>query len=200
MRHQRRTHRGHAVRRLARRPAPPAPRRAITLALTALVALALNRALATYADGVHWPWATPDDWITTAALSFIGAGIILHVGIGLRWPFALKIKEEPMSPEEPTNPAVRRLVAAINSGDRDAFLAALTPDATLTDDGNPRSLTDWIDREIFSAHGHLTIEREDGHGFHLLARYRNDTWGEMSTYWRFQVAGDKISRIDTGQA
>lgn len=34
----------------------------------------------------------------------------------------------------------------------------------------------------------------------LLARYRNDTWGEMSTFWRFQVSGDKITRIDTGQA
>ncbi len=34
------------------------------------------------------PRATPDEWITTAALSFIGAGIISHVGIGLRWPFA----------------------------------------------------------------------------------------------------------------
>ena len=54
-----------------------------------------------------------------------------------------------MSPEEPSNPAVRKLVAAINNGDRDAFLATLTPDATLTDDGNPRSLTDWIDSEIF---------------------------------------------------
>ncbi|HEY2312810.1 MAG TPA: hypothetical protein VGH96_04300 [Streptosporangiaceae bacterium] len=67
----------------------PAPGRVLTLALTAVVALALNRALAAYADGVHWTRATPDDWITTAALSFIGAGIILHVGIGLRWPFAL---------------------------------------------------------------------------------------------------------------
>jgi hypothetical protein len=105
-----------------------------------------------------------------------------------------------MSPEEPTNPAVRKLVAAINNGDRDAFLATLTPDATLTDDGHPRSLTDWIDREIFSAHGHMTIEREEEHGLHLLARYRNDTWGEMSTYWRFQMTGNKISRIDTGQA
>ena len=54
------------------------------------MALALNRALAAYADGVRWIKATPDDWITTAALSFIGAGIILHVGIGLRWPFAQK--------------------------------------------------------------------------------------------------------------
>jgi hypothetical protein len=101
-----------------------------------------------------------------------------------------------MSPEKPTNPAVRRLVAAIDSGDRDAFLAALTPDATLTDDGNnPRSLTDWIDRQIFSVHGHLTIEREEGHGLHLLARYRNDNLGEMSTYWRFQVAGTRSAAL-----
>jgi hypothetical protein len=64
------------------------PGRALTLVLTALVALALDRALAAYAGSVHWVKATPDDWITTAALSFLGAGIILHVGIGLRWPFA----------------------------------------------------------------------------------------------------------------
>ena len=76
----------------------PGPGRALTLALTALVALALNRALAVYADGVHWTRATPDDWITTAALSFIGAGIILHVGIGLRWPFALKTTKTSSAP------------------------------------------------------------------------------------------------------
>jgi hypothetical protein len=65
----------------------PASGRVLTLALTALVAVALDRALAGYARTVHWTRATPDAWVTTAALSFIGAGIILHVGIGLRWPF-----------------------------------------------------------------------------------------------------------------
>jgi hypothetical protein len=73
---------------------PPAPGRVLTLALTALVALALDRALAAYAGSVRWTRATPDEWLTTAALSFIGAGIILHVGIGLRWPFARKTMEE----------------------------------------------------------------------------------------------------------
>ena len=73
---------------------PPAPARALTLALTALVALALDRALASYADSIRWTRATPNEWITTAALSFIGAGIILHVGIGLRWPFARKATQE----------------------------------------------------------------------------------------------------------
>jgi len=104
-----------------------------------------------------------------------------------------------MTSQEPSNPVVRRLVAAINDSDRDAFLATLTPNATLTDDGNPRSLRDRIDREIFSAHGHINVEHEEENGLHLRAGYRNDTWGEMSTYWRFQVTGDKISRIDTGQ-
>ena len=84
-----------------------------------------------------------------------------------------------MTSREPSNPAVHRLVAAINDGDRDAFPATLTPDATLTDDGNPRSLRDWIDREIFSARGHMNVEREKEDGLYLLARYRNDTWGEM---------------------
>jgi hypothetical protein len=72
----------------------PAQGRALTLALTALAALALNRALAAYASSVHWTRASPDDWITTAALSFAGAGIILHTGIGLRWPFSRKTTED----------------------------------------------------------------------------------------------------------
>jgi hypothetical protein len=66
----------------------PAAGRALTLALTAVVALVLYRALAAYADGVRWIRAAPDDWIASASLSFAGAGIILHVGVGLRWPFA----------------------------------------------------------------------------------------------------------------
>jgi hypothetical protein len=74
----------------------PAASRALTLALTALTAFALHRVLASYADGVPWTRATPDEWITTAALSYAAAvGIILHVGIGLRWPFALKTGHVP---------------------------------------------------------------------------------------------------------
>ena len=71
---------------------PPAPGRLLTLLLTAIVAVALDRALAAYANGVTWIRATPEDWVTTAALSFLGAGIIAHVAVGLRWPFALKTK------------------------------------------------------------------------------------------------------------
>jgi hypothetical protein len=71
------------------------PARALILVLTAAVAIALDRALAGYAGSVHWVRVTPDDWVTTASLSFIGASIILHVGIGLRWPFAAATRTPP---------------------------------------------------------------------------------------------------------
>jgi hypothetical protein len=57
-----------------------------------------------------------------------------------------------------------------------------------------------VGRRRYSARGHMNVEREEEDGLYLLARYRNDTWGEMPTFWRFHVTGDKISRIDTGQA
>ena len=65
-----------------------------------------------------------------------------------------------MTSPESSNPVVHRLVAAINDGDRDAFVATLTPHATLTDDGNPRSLHGRIDCEIFLAHGHMNVEHD----------------------------------------
>jgi hypothetical protein len=73
----------------------PAADRVLTLTLVAVVALVLYGALAAYADGAGWIRATPVDWITSAALSFAGAGIILHIGIGLRWPFAATATRDP---------------------------------------------------------------------------------------------------------
>jgi hypothetical protein len=34
------------------------------------------------------------------------------------------------------DPVVRKFVEAVNAGDRDAFFALLTPDATMSDDGS----------------------------------------------------------------
>ncbi|BFO18741.1 hypothetical protein SHKM778_51290 [Streptomyces sp. KM77-8] len=100
-----------------------------------------------------------------------------------------------------SDPAVRAFVTAVNNHDREGFLALLTPDATMADDGSERDLADWIDREIFSCHGHMEVDNESAAGRRLLARYSNDTWGEMRTRWNFTVADDgRISRFETGQA
>ena len=102
--------------------------------------------------------------------------------------------------DDVTDPAVRALIDAVNAGDRDAFFAALTPDATMSDDGTERDLAQWVDREIFPVNGHFEVESASDGGRSLIANYRNDTWGEMRTSWRFSVFGDRISRFETGQA
>jgi hypothetical protein len=91
--------------------------------------------------------------------------------------------------------------AAVNAHDLEAFRELLAPDATMADDGDDRDLDQWIDREIFSSNGHMEVENESNGGRALIARYRNDTWGEMRTRWDFTVDEDgRIARFETGQA
>ncbi|MFJ9351036.1 nuclear transport factor 2 family protein [Streptomyces sp. NPDC101237] len=99
-----------------------------------------------------------------------------------------------------SDPAVRAFVAAVNAGDKQAFAAALAPGATMSDDGSDRDLNDWAEREVFSSHGHMDVESESDGGRSLVASYRNDTWGEMRTAWRFTVSSGRVSRFETGQA
>jgi hypothetical protein len=115
-----------------------------------------------------------------------------------------------MAPEAPegdamtveiTDPAVRRLVDAINAGDRDAFFDALAPDASMSDDGTDRDLAEWVDREIFSPNGRMRVDEAEDDGRSLRATFENDTWGAMRTAWRFDVTEDgRVGRFETGQA
>jgi hypothetical protein len=72
----------------------PGAGRMVTLVFTAAVAVGLNRALAGYADSVHWVRATANDWVTVAGLAFGAVGIILHVAIGQRWPLSPTVADE----------------------------------------------------------------------------------------------------------
>lgn len=101
---------------------------------------------------------------------------------------------------ELTDPAVAGFVAAINAGDREAFFAALTADATMSDDGTDRALRAWADSEIFSSNGRMDVEDVSADGRTLTATYTNSTWGSMRTRWVFTVTGGRISRFETGQA
>ncbi|MFI1535755.1 nuclear transport factor 2 family protein [Streptomyces anandii] len=100
-----------------------------------------------------------------------------------------------------SDPAVRAFVTAVNAHDREGFMQLLAPGATMSDDGSDRDLAEWIEDEIFATHGHLEVDNESSGGLALIARYRNDTWGEMRTRWNFVVADDgRITRFETRQA
>ncbi|MCX4627859.1 nuclear transport factor 2 family protein [Streptomyces sp. NBC_01443] len=106
-----------------------------------------------------------------------------------------------IAPNQLSDPTVRAFVAAVNAGDPNAFRAVLTEGATMSDDGSDRDVAQWAEKEIFASDGHMDIETESDGGRALVVNYRNDTWGEMRTKWRFTVTGDgRISRFETGQA
>src|SRR5262245_22274097 len=101
---------------------------------------------------------------------------------------------------ELADPVVRRLVEAVNGGDRDGFFAMLTEGATMSDDGSERDLTEWVDREIFIADGRMEVESQSDDGRSLVVNYTNSTYGLMRTHWEFVIEGEKVARFETGQA
>ncbi len=129
-----------------------------------------------------------------------GCSLVGH----MRTPRRTPDQEAPVTiaPANLSDPVVGAFVTAVNAHDKDAFLALLTADATMVDDGSERDLAQWIDKEIFDSGGHMNVQSESSNGQALVVDYRNDTWGEMRTRWYFTIApgGGKISRFETGQA
>jgi hypothetical protein len=73
---------------MPRSPDHPARERAVTVGVVALVGAGLYAALTAIAHQAHWTTATSEEWVAYAGLNAIGLGVILHVAIGRRWPFA----------------------------------------------------------------------------------------------------------------
>jgi hypothetical protein len=67
---------------------PPARARAANAAVVVLAAAVLYAGLQALAHAAGWSRAEPEEWTAHATLNAIGAGILLHVAIGRRWPFA----------------------------------------------------------------------------------------------------------------
>jgi hypothetical protein len=66
----------------------PARERLMTLAVVTVLSAGLYAGLTALGHVARWTTARPTEWVTYAGLNAIGLGVILHVGIGRRWPFA----------------------------------------------------------------------------------------------------------------
>lgn len=99
-----------------------------------------------------------------------------------------------------TNPTVRSAIEALQKGDRQAWASLFEPDATLYDDGSPRSLATFTQGAL--GHERFTsIDRVENRGLDLTGRFHSEKWGNFRTYFRFQLSpSGKINRLDIGQA
>lgn len=100
-----------------------------------------------------------------------------------------------------SHPLVRQAVNAMNSGDRNAWFAAFTKDATLTDDGNKEDFVAWSDHELFGkGKGRLTeVESEQDGGLTLIGTFESTEWGSFRTFFRFHERAGKLTGLDVGQ-
>jgi len=98
------------------------------------------------------------------------------------------------------NPTVRAAIEALQKGDKQAWAALFEPDATLYDDGNPRSLMKFT-HEALGHDRFRSIDLVENQGLDLTGGLHSDQWGDFRTYFRFRVSSTgKIKRLDIGQA
>ncbi len=97
-------------------------------------------------------------------------------------------------------PAVDAVIAAINRGDSDAFLAAFADDGAVDDSGSIYSgyheIAEWNAREFIGAGGHLTVKKTE------RSRERIVVTGDWKSSFltgpsrmEFSVRGDKVSLL-----
>jgi hypothetical protein len=101
---------------------------------------------------------------------------------------------------ELTDQAVRAFVTAVNAHDRSALKASMTSNATMTDDGTERPLSDWLTREVFDTNARMDVASQSEDGRDLVVDYTNGQWGQTRTRWHFKVQDHRVAHFDTGQA
>jgi hypothetical protein len=88
---------------------------------------------------------------------------------------------------------------AYEAGDRRAWDALFTSNATMTEEGSTRVLKRYTN----DAPGHErmnAIRRFENNGLNLVVDIHTERGGDFRSYFRFHVAADgKISRLDVGR-
>ncbi len=106
----------------------------------------------------------------------------------------------PVNTDSLKNPTVKAAISALQKGDHEVWSSLFEANATLYDDGSPRSLPDFTK----SAIGHerfTTIDKVSGDGLEITGQFHSDKWGDFRTYFRFHLSSvGKITRLDIGQA
>jgi len=109
-------------------------------------------------------------------------------------------KNDTMNTQALTNEVVKRAIAALQEGNKEAWFALFTPEAELYDDGHKMDLQHFFNKAI----GHerfISIDKVENNGLHVYGRFYTEQWGDFKTYMRFRLnASQKIDRLEIGQA
>jgi SnoaL-like domain len=102
------------------------------------------------------------------------------------------------------NQAARRFVEAVNAGDTDQVLAALTDDAVVIDGGrrfaDPAAIRDWVDAEVTGIDGRITVDTEQptADGVVLIVDFRSSGFSGTDLRYGFVTRGDRVASLTLG--
>jgi hypothetical protein len=98
------------------------------------------------------------------------------------------------------DPPVRSAAEALQMRDEGRWFDQFSANAGFSDDGIEHDLRSWCKEELFGPwRAHLiSIDGVEDGGLTFYATYHSDKWGDFKTFWRFQTANGKISRLDVG--
>ncbi len=100
-----------------------------------------------------------------------------------------------------TDPVVHRAIEALQIGNKAAWYACFTQDATFTDDGKRMDLRSFFDNAFAHKEKFLDLDSVVDGGRHIHGKFFAGQWGTFRVYFKFHVnAGGAIERLDIGQA
>jgi ketosteroid isomerase-like protein len=102
------------------------------------------------------------------------------------------------------NQAARRFVDAVNAGDTDQVLAALTDDAVVIDSGrrfaDSTAIRNWLDTEVTGIDGRITVNSEQttADGVVLIVDFRSSGFNGTDLRYAFITRGDRVASLTLG--
>lgn len=106
----------------------------------------------------------------------------------------------PVDTEKLVNLTVKAAIEALQKADKQAWASLFEPDASLCDDGSPRSLARFT-QEALGHERFTSIDRVENRGLDVTGSFCSEQWGDFRTFFRFHLSpSGKIKRLDIGQA
>lgn len=103
-----------------------------------------------------------------------------------------------MNLDKISNPIVKAAITAWQNRYAETWKSLFTADAELFDDGSPRDFASFnkdIGREYF-----ISIDKVENRSLNIYGEFHSDKGGNFKAYFKFKIKGEKITRLDVGQA
>jgi SnoaL-like domain len=141
-----------------------------------------------------------------AALTVVACATVLGLSAcsGTEEPAAADRQPTVRAPVGVQNQAARRFVDAVNAGDPDQVLAALTDDAVVIDSGrrfaDPTAIRNWIDTEVTGIGGRITVNSEQttADGVVLIVDFSSSGFNGSDLRYAFITRGDRVASLTLG--